>query len=104
MLLALGGAGTVGVGFWAYRRLTTGEDLPERPLEGARLEPEPPAVPGSTGKKGVDAILSKLRKAAFASGIPLGLLVGWIAKESAGRLATKPQPGPGDNAKPEDEP
>ena len=47
-----------------------------------------PAIPstGKTGYKLVDKILDKLRAAAIASGIPLGLLVGWIAKESGGKL------------------
>lgn len=59
-------------------------------------EPDAPAMPGSTGYKRVDAILDSLRHAADVSGIPLGLLVGWIARESGGKLATHPQPGPGD--------
>ena len=48
-----------------------------------------PAIPstGKTGYKLVDKILDKLRAAASSSGIPLGLLVGWIAKESGGKLA-----------------
>lgn len=45
-----------------------------------------PAPVGKTGYKRVDAILDELKKAASSSGIPLGLLVGWIAKESGGRL------------------
>jgi hypothetical protein len=53
---------------------------------------EPDALPpapalGKTGWKLVDKILPQLQSAASASGIPLGLLVGWIAKESGGRLA-----------------
>jgi hypothetical protein len=48
--------------------------------------PDLPPAPGSTRYRKVDEILSELRKAAEASGIPLGLLVGWVAKESGGRL------------------
>lgn len=47
-------------------------------------------VDPKTGKvkvyKLVDNMLSELRKASESSGIPLGLLVGWIAKESGGKL------------------
>jgi hypothetical protein len=46
----------------------------------------PPNIPTKTGWKRVDAILDELKKAAASSGIPLGLLVGWIAKESGGKL------------------
>lgn len=49
-------------------------------------EPDMPPAPGSTRYKLVDAILDELRKAATTSGIPLGLLVGWIARESGGKL------------------
>lgn len=47
-------------------------------------DPVPPA--GLTRWKKVNAILPDLKQAATSSGIPLGLLVGWIAKESGGRL------------------
>lgn len=70
-----------GLGTIAY--LATGDF--DRPVPDH--EPDAPAVADSTGYKLVDAILSELRKAAESSGIPLGLLVGWIAKESGGRLA-----------------
>jgi hypothetical protein len=56
----------------------------------------PSAGPGQTRWKLVNALLPELQKAAYSSGIALGLLVGWVAKESGGKLATKPQPGPGD--------
>ena len=46
----------------------------------------PVGYPRSTRYRKIDAILMKLKAAAEASGIPLGLLVGWIAKESGGRL------------------
>ena len=50
-------------------------------------QPDLPPTPGSTGYSRVDAILPELKQAAQSSGIPLGLLVGWIAKESGGKLA-----------------
>lgn len=59
-------------------------------------EPDLPPSPGSTRYKLVDQILPMLRQAAESSGIPLGVLVGWIARESGGKLAVHPQPGPGD--------
>lgn len=49
-------------------------------------EADEPATRGRTGYRKVDAILGELKKASDASGIPLGLLVGWIAKESGGRI------------------
>jgi hypothetical protein len=57
--------------------------------------PAPAPAPGvapvtgpfiSSGYKLVNAILGELQKAAQSSGIPLGLLVGWIARESGGRI------------------
>jgi hypothetical protein len=44
-------------------------------------------VPTKTGYHRIDAILPQLQTASQTSGIPLGLLIGWIAKESGGRLA-----------------
>lgn len=49
-------------------------------------DPDLPPAPGSTRYKLVDAIMGELRKAAAASGIPLGVLIGWIAKESGGKI------------------
>jgi len=57
-----------------------------------------PPPPGTTGYKRVDALLPRLASIADTQNIPLGLLAGWIAKESGGKLATKPQPGPGDTS------
>jgi hypothetical protein len=57
-----------------------------------------PPPPGKTGYKLVDAMLPKLETLASSNGIPLGLLIGWVVKESKGKLATKPQPGPGDTS------
>lgn len=48
---------------------------------------EPTTGPDKTGYKRIDAILGALRAAARAAGIPLGLMVGWIAKESGGKLS-----------------
>ncbi len=76
-----------------------GRDRPARP----DYEPDvptstlgPSGVPTSTGFKLVDKILGALKRASASANLPLGLLVGWVAKESNGFLATKPQPGPGD--------
>lgn len=58
-------------------------------------EPDIPpaqAQPGLTRYKKVNAILGLLRAAAERSGIPLGLLVGWVARESGGRLDEVPKP------------
>lgn len=48
--------------------------------------PTPSGFPKSTGYRLVDKILPQLKQAADSSGIPLGLLVGWIAKESGGKI------------------
>lgn len=81
--LVLGGLSTAAVGVSiAVWRLLRGLD---RPLKD--IEPDTSAMPGKTGYKRVDAILPQLRAAAQASGIPLGLMVGWIAKESGGKLS-----------------
>lgn len=69
-------------------------EVPDHPPD---LPPPPPTEASKTTRwRGVNAILEELRKAALSSGIPLGLIVGWVARESAGKLAAKPQPGPGD--------
>jgi hypothetical protein len=74
-LLFLAGGGAL-----LFVALSGGDrDVPEH-------EPDLPVQPGSTRYKLVDAILGELRKASASSGIPLGLLVGWIAKESGGKI------------------
>lgn len=52
----------------------------------------------STGYSRIDKILGPLKKASDSSGIPLGVLVGWVAMESGGKLAAYPQDGPGDTS------
>jgi hypothetical protein len=78
------GIAAIGIGAW---RLLAGPDRPIKPIEPDAL-PQMPSS-GKTGYKRIDAILPKLRDAANSSGIPLGLMVGWIAKESGGNLASK---------------
>lgn len=51
--------------------------------------PPPAGFPKSTGYRLVDKILALLKQAADSSGIPLGVLVGWIAKESGGKIGEK---------------
>ena len=55
-------------------------------------KPDAPPTPGKTGYRLVDAIMPQLQKAASDSGLPLGLLVSWIAVESGGKLAEAPKP------------
>lgn len=88
----LGGIVAIGLGTW---RILAG---PDRAIKN--IEPDAPPQPtlGKTGYKRIDAILPKLRAASQSSGIPLGLMVGWIAKESGGKLSDKPQPGPADTS------
>ncbi len=78
-------------------------DLPAPPPPAPVVDSGANGVPNGstvvlpqTRWKRVNAILGALNAAAKQSGIPLGLLVGWIAKESAGKLSEYPQPGPGD--------
>jgi hypothetical protein len=94
----IGGVASGGLGYLLYRALT--EDVhtfKETPPPDV-VPPPPPGSTSSTGYKRIDALLPKLTQLANANGIPLGLLVGWIAKESAGKLAIHPQPGPGDTS------
>lgn len=76
-LLILGGSLAV-----LFAVLSAGDDGPVPDHQPDIAVPPP----GSTGYKLVDAIMGDLKDAASASGIPLGLLVGWIAKESGGKL------------------
>ena len=68
--------------------VTSGDNPPNHPQDLPM-----PFAPGSTGWKGVDAIMDRLpdgspglRTAANTSGVPLGVLVAWIGCESGGRL------------------
>jgi hypothetical protein len=74
----------VAVGTWyaLTRDVHTLKDTPPDSL------PPAPAL-GKTGWKLVDKLLPKLQAMSSSTGIPLGLLVGWIAKESGGRLNDK---------------
>lgn len=84
--IAIGGGvagAAAGLGFLVWKLLTTNEHslkdiMPDEPISGG---------PDKTGYKLVDKILDKLRASAQKSGIPLGLMVGWIAKESGGKLS-----------------
>jgi hypothetical protein len=80
----VGGLVALGLGAW---RLLTNDIHTLKDIEPDAL-PVAPSL-GKTGWKGVDKILDKLASAASSTGIPLGLMVGWIGKESAGRLADK---------------
>ena len=64
---------------FAYALLTAGDDDDEN-------EPDLPPSQGSTRYKRVDQILDSLRAASASSGVPLGVLVGWVAVESGGRI------------------
>lgn len=81
-ILLLGGGAVALI----YLAVSKGEDgpVPDHP-------PDLPPTPGSTRYRKIDAILPELKKAAETSGIPLGLLVGWIAKESGGRIDEAPK-------------
>ena len=76
------GAVALGAALWA---LLSGPDRAVKDIVPDAL-PQAPTL-GKTGYKRIDAILGKLQSVAQATGIPLGLLVGWIAKESGGKLA-----------------
>lgn len=73
-------AAVIGTWYALTRDVHTLKEIPPDAL------PQAPAM-GKTGYKRIDAILGKLQSAASSSGIPLGLMVGWIAKESGGKLS-----------------
>lgn len=66
--------------FFVAASTSDDHDVPDHPPD----VPQP--MPGSTGYKLVDKILPQLMLASASSGVPLGLLVGWIAKESGGKI------------------
>lgn len=79
-----------GVAMWAMF-ITKEKDLVNKPVP--QNEPDElvlPVIPGTmpitTGYKRVDAILDLLKKASESSKVPLGFLIGWIARESGGKL------------------
>lgn len=61
-------------------------DVPVHEPDLPPTAPPPSGFAKSTGYKLVDKILPLLQQASTSSGVPLGVLVGWIAKESGGRL------------------
>ena len=66
-------------------------ELPDIPAVPSPPPPESaPSLP-STRYRRVDAILGGLQRAAQSSGIPLGLIVGWIIRESAGKIGEIPK-------------
>ncbi len=81
LLLVGGGLATL-----AYIVMTSSDTPPVHEPDMALDAPPPPGMPKSTRYRLVDAILPQLKQAADSSRIPLGLLVGWIARESGGRL------------------
>jgi hypothetical protein len=88
LLLGIGGGVAAGAYFMFLKR--SGEDLPEREETEART-----STPTSESvKQSLSPINAKLAKAAAESGLPLGLLIGWVAKESAGKLGVSPKQKP----------
>lgn len=80
----------LGVGAVVMLALASSErPVPDHPPDSLP-PPPPPGFPRTTGWKLVDKILPQLKAASDSSGIPLGLLVGWIAKESGGKIDEKP--------------
>lgn len=76
-----------GGGILTLYLLASGDNLPEREQKNQQPD-EDAGGPDKTGWKLVDAMLPQLRAASRSSGIPLGVLVGWIAKESGGKLTS----------------
>lgn len=93
-------AGAISVAVASKLAWPVRENRPDfRPDVQASAGEQPLGVtPSTTGYSAVDRLLEELKKASSASQVPLGLLVGWIAKESGGLLARRQQPGPGDTA------
>jgi hypothetical protein len=80
-IIGVAGLGFVtSLGFLLWKLLSTEHTLKD-------FAPDSSPMPGKTGWKKVDAILPQLQAFARTTGIPLGLIIGWIAKESGGRLA-----------------
>lgn len=96
VLFSLGGLGLLGGGTWffLFRDIHAIKDIPPDDVIPGYEPPMPNVQPsqGKTGYRAIDAILGKLRAAGAAAGIPLGLLVGWIARESGGYIRPKPTP------------
>lgn len=82
-LAAGGGIAALGAGALAYSWLfgdyRTFKDIPAD-------NPGAPVPSGKTGYHLVDALIPKI--AAGASGVPVGLLAAWVAKESGGKLSS----------------
>lgn len=79
--------GSLGVGTLVAFALASAEKpVPDHEPDLPPDAPPPAGFPKSTGFKLVDKILPLLKQAADSSGIPLGLLIGWIAKESGGKI------------------
>lgn len=72
----------IGAGVVGLMVLATSTEDPPVPVH----DPDLPPAPGSTRYRLIDAMLSQLKQAAESSGIPLGVIIGWIAKESGGKL------------------
>lgn len=78
---------SIGVGTLVTLMLASAErDVPVHEPDLPPSTPAPLGFPKSTGYRLVDKILPLLQQAADSSRIPLGLLVGWIAKECGGKL------------------
>ena len=98
ILAIFGGVATLAVGTWFF--LTRDRMIKDIVPDALPAAPPSPSYPlGKTGYKRIDAILGALRSAAQSYGAPLGLLVGWLARESGGKLAVFKQPGLADTFK-----